>query len=71
MIPSTQESLGDVYMNISYTKSMVWSDVFPTPEGQPVKQLKHQIHGARQEKLQHPKQERESEYLQIEEFPEG
>ena len=31
---------------------MVWPDVFfPAPEGQPVKRLKHQIHGAKQEKL--------------------
>ena len=43
---------------------------FPAPEGQPVKWLKHQIHGAKQEKLN--PQEEESQYkIQMEEIPEG
>ena len=33
---------------------------FPAPEGQPVKRLKHQIHGAKQEKV-NPKEE-ETQY---------
>ena len=51
MIPSTQESLEDVYTYTWHTKSMVWLTFFSTPGGQPVKRLRHQIHGAKQEKL--------------------
>ena len=30
---------------------MVWLTFFPAPGGQPVKRFRHQIHGAKQEKL--------------------
>ena len=50
---------------------MVWPDVFPqpAPEGQPVKRLKHQIHGAKQEKL-YPEEEG-SQYKYKLKIPEG
>ena len=51
MIPSTRESSEDLYMYTRHTKSMVWLTFFPAPGGQPVKRLRHQIHGAKQEKL--------------------
>ena len=42
---------------------------FPAPEGQPVKRLKHQIHGAKQEKL-YPEEEG-SQYKYKLKIPEG
>ena len=51
MIPSTRESSEDVYPYTGHTKSMVWLTFFPAPGGQPVKWLRHQIHGAKQENL--------------------
>ena len=35
---------------------MVWLTFLPAPEGQPVKRFGHQIHGAKQEKI-NPKEE--------------
>ena len=52
MITSTRESSGDVYTYTWHTKSMVWVTFFSAPGGQPVKWFRHQIHGAKQEKLQ-------------------
>ena len=51
MIPSTRESSEDVYMYTWHTKSMVWLTFFLASRGQPVKRLRRQIHGAKQEKL--------------------
>ena len=57
MIPSTRESLENViYTYTSHTKSMVWLTFFPAPGRQPVKRSRHQIHGAKQEKL-YPEEE--------------
>ena len=56
MIPSTRESSEDVTRTLDAPPSKVRSDIFPAPEGQPVKRLKAQIHGAKQEKL-YPEEE--------------
>ena len=37
LIPSTRESLEDVYTYTWHTKSMMWLTFFPAPRGQPVK----------------------------------
>ena len=50
---------------------MVWPDVFfPAPEGQPVKRLKHQIYGAKQEKL-YPEEEGSQHKYKLKKIPEG
>ena len=48
---------------------MVWLTFLPAPEGQPVKRLRHQIHGAKQEKI-NPKEEGSQKNMN-EKIPEG